>query len=840
MERDATTVEEVVVTGSYIRRAVQDSPTPVSIVGQEEFDTQALQVPEDLLRVLPINSGSANAPDTTGGAYTVGTAQVNLRGLGLASTLTLINGRRQTVSPIPNDDGSSFVDINTIPLIMVERLEVLQSGAAALYGSDAVAGVANFIMRRRMEGTEVRASYQATTEEGQAEYSLGAVSGWNNDRVNVVAGLEWFQRRPLDMSARPFTNGKIRSGLGFPGAFAPAGSLPIIDRNCAAGGGIPTPFGVPGRPDIGLCGIDLTKDFDLISEERRLTGYATMNADMGSGVSLYGELGIASNEADVTSSQFSNLKFPTVPANNPGNLVANGGFGVPVTYYGRPLGGNPVQQSRSSEMFRGVLGVRGPLQSGWTYDLSYAHSQQLFEVRGVTDTKGDRFQAALNCRGGPNNNLCFNPFGSSVLNPALANSPEVIRDFITDSWRDYRATLNAVDFVTTGDLFTLPAGEVGVAFGGQVRHEKLSFQSDIDAQTGNLVFIFTGPDFSQSRWVGALFAEAAVPLHSTLEAQLAARYETYSDDLGSSFDPKLALRWEPTRGVVVRGSVGTSFRAPSISQTSSISTINEAIADPLNPTPIPFFRAVVTVPAELEPEQAVNYNLGFVLNPFQGLSFAVDYWRYDYTDIIVKQNAQALVNANPNAPFVIRPLGARGPISQVLVSFVNATEVLTDGYDFTGTFARDLGPADLSFTARSSYINQYTTNLGRGDEDLAGFRNFQNFARSLPKWRTNLSATYDLGAHAFSTNVNYISSYKENLANPADPLNGFVIDAFTSVDFQYNLQLEAYGAELWVGLINAFDEYPPSTRAPGDLQGFDRLVHDPRGRMAYIRMAKRF
>jgi outer membrane receptor for ferrienterochelin and colicin len=726
-DRDAT-VEEVVVTGSYIRRPVQDTPTPVSILSRQEFETQALQVPEDVLRVLPINSGSANAPDTTGGAYTVGTAQINLRGLGLASTLTLINGRRQTVSPIPNDDGSSFVDINTIPLIMVERLEVLQSGAAALYGSDAVAGVANFIMRRRMKGTEVRASYQATTEEGQAEYSVGAVSGWNNARINLVGGLEVFQRRPLDMSARPFTNGKIRSGLGFPGAFAPAGSLPIIDPGCAAGGGIPTPFGIPGRPNIGLCGIDLTKDFDLISEERRLIGYATMSVDMGEGVALYGELGLAHNEADVTSSQFSNLKFPIVPANNPGNLVANGGFGVPVTFYGRPLGGNPVQQSRTSDMLRAVLGVRGPLEGGWTYDVSYAHSQQLFEVRGVTDTKADRFEAALNCRGGPNNNLCFNPFSSAVLNPALRNSPEVISDFITDSWRDYRATLNAVDFVTTGDLFTLPAGDVGLALGGQVRHEKLSFQSDIDSQTGNLVFIFTGPNFTQSRMVGALFAEAAIPLHPTLEAQVAARYEAYSDDLGSSFDPKLALRWEPLERLVVRGSVGTSFRAASISQTSSISTINEAIADPLNPTPIPFFRAVVTVPAELEPEQATNYNLGFVLTPLRGLSFSLDYWRYDYTDIIVKQNAQALVNANPNGPFVIRAGGARGPISQVLVSFENASDVLTDGYDFTGTFQRDVGPGAFNLTARSSYINQYTTDLGRGEQDLAGFRNFQNFA----------------------------------------------------------------------------------------------------------------
>ncbi len=835
----------VVVTGSYIKRAPEDAPTPIATLGRDTFDANALATPDDVLRLLPGNSGSVNQPDTTGSPFQVGTAQLNLRGLGLASTLTLVNGRRQTSAPIPNDDGSSFVDINVLPLIMVDRLEVLQDGAAAVYGSDAVAGVGNFIMRDRVARPEVRLSYQSTLESGQVDWMVAGATGIERGPLRIAAGLEYLDRSPLAQNDRAVSRGKIRSALGFPGAFQP-GALPIIDPNCEAGGGRRQPFGIPGQPNVGFCSIDLTPFFELISAEQRLTGYGVATLDLKSGRTAYAELGFARNEAEVKSAPaFPDLKFPIVPANNPGNLVANGGFGVPVRFFGRSLSGanyDPTIQGRENTALRLVGGLRGPLAGGWDYDLAAVYSKQRFQATNIRDVKIDRFAAALAGVGGPNNNQFFNPFGSSLTNPALANSRAVIQDFTANSWRDYEASLTTADAVISGDWLTLPAGPIGVALGAQVRSERLSFSSDPDSRNGNLTFLFSGPNFEEDRTIYAAFAELAVPLHKRLEAQVAARFENYGGGIGESLDPKVALRWEPVDGLVLRGSAGTSFRAPSLSQTTSISTINEAVADPRNRATIPFFTAVVTTPnANLKPEEAVNTNFGVVWTPTPALTLSIDYWRYDYSDIIVKQNAQAIVNANPDDPRVIRPTGPTGLISQVRVSFVNANSVETDGVDITARYDLDLRDgARLSLGTSATYINSYLANENGVELDLVGLRNFQNFARSLPQWRATTTASWELGPHKIGATLTYIDSYRENLNDRTSPINGFKIASWSSIDVQYSLQMDSIDADLQVGLINASDQLPPPTGAPGDLQGFDRLVHDPRGAMAYIRIGKRF
>jgi len=847
MDDGVETSEEVVVTGSYLARAVRDTPTPVSVIGTDELEAQGILGADYLFKNLPMANGQRSTPDNTGSPYQLGMANINLRGLGVASTLTLINGRRQVVSPVPLDDGSPFVDINSIPFIMMERLEVLQDGGAALYGSDAVAGVANFIMRDSFEGFEVRASYQTTTEDSQEDLQIGILGGLSGPNWDFVAGFEHLDRGELGTQDRPYSANKIVSALGFPGAFQPAGSpLPIIDPNCAAGGGIPTPF-VAGT-SLGLCSHNLSPAFTtgLILPEERQVGYATFNYRFDADTRFYAELGYANNEVWAqTFPAYPNLAFPVVPANNPGNLVANGGFGVPVTFYGRPLNlrnSTPDVQYRASEMIRAVGGFEGNVTDAWRYDASYAFAWQNYTAWGIRDTLVDRFIAALNGVGGPNNNQFFNPFGSSLTNPALANDPAVIDDFSGEAWRDYDSTMHSAEVIFNGPLWDMPAGPVRSAFGAQARYETLEFSSDIDQQTGNFVFLFSGPDFDVSRTSYAAFGEVGIPLSSNAEVTVQARYEHYDGGIGGSFNPKIALRWEPTDGLVLRANVGTSFRAPSLSQLSSISTINAAIVDPLNPSLIPYFNQILTLPpGSLEPETAVNAGAGVFWSPTPALEFSLDYWRYDYSDLIVKQNAQAIVNANPNDPRIIRQGGSpTGLIQQVQVTFVNQNAVLADGIDFSGTYRGELGPGDFNVTLRGTYLNQYTTTINGVERDVSGNRNYSNFARSLPKTRASLIGTYTIGPHTFGATVNHISAY-DDFINPSNPVQSYELAAFTTWDVNYGLELEAIGAELSLGILNVSNIYPPQSRVvSGDLQGFDRFVHDPRGRMAFVRVAKHF
>lgn len=837
---------DIIVTGSYLRGRSLDGPAPVSVVDRSDIDGSGFATTTDLVRLIPSVAGSRLTADATNSPFQVGTAQINLRGLGFSSTLTLVNGSRHVASAVPADDGTSYVDINQFPLIMLERIEILKDGAAALYGSDAIAGVANLIMRDRMEGVELRGSWQETTEGAQRDLYLGGIAGHQTDRGGITIGFEYLDRTPLGYNDRPFTRGRVVSGLGFPGAFAP-GALPIIDPGCAAAGGSPAPFGIPGQPQIGLCRTDLSGDFNLITAEQRFTGYMTAHLDLSDSVRLTTELGLAMNRAEVLSGpSFPNLKFPVVPANNPGNLLANGGFGVPVVFYGRALSdanSGPTLQGRSSDMLRAVVALEGLALERWDWKLSYGHSWNRFEASGVRDVKVDRFAEALAGRGGPNNNQFFNPFASSILNPALANSNAVIEDFLSDSFRIYTTTLDTIDGVVSTDLFQVPGGTAALALGGQYRRETLGFQSDIDSQTQNLTFLFTGPDFRESRDVIAGFGELGVPMFSWLDLQLAARYEHYSGGIGGSFNPKAAARITPAPWLALRGSVGTSFRAPSLSQVTTISTINGAIADPLNPATIPFFRAIVTIPSDdLQPERSTNFNLGMILTPGSGFRFSVDYWNYRYRDIIVKENAQAIVIANPNDPRVIRQGGSpTGQISQVNVSFINANRVVTDGIDAALAWQSETGSLGRFGVALDlTYIARYDVTSAVLNGNLAGFRNFENFAPPLPKLRTNASLDWSLGAHNVVANVRRVSAYRENLANPASPINGFRLGPVTTLDLQYGLNIARTGTRLEIGALNILNKLPPVVGIPGDLTGFDSETHDPRGAMLYGRIVQRF
>lgn len=837
---------ELVVTGSYLRGKSIDGAAPVAVLGRGAIEASGFSNTTDLIRLLPAVQGSRLTPDSTNSPFQVGTAQINLRGLGFASTLTLVNGRRHVSAAVPADDGTSYVDINQIPLIMLERIELLKDGGAALYGSDAIAGVANLIMRKNVRGLELRGSWQETTRSGQRDLYIGGVTGFERGPGSVTIGFEYLDRTPLGFNDRPFSRGRTVSGLGFPGAFAP-GALPIIDPGCSAAGGRPAPFGIPGQPQIGLCQVDLSGEFNLITEESRFTGYMTGEFALSDRLKFITELGIALNRATVISGpSFANLKFPVVPANNPGNLVANGGFGVPATFFGRPLSSTnfgETVQGRASDMLRAVVGLEGETGSSWRWNLSYGYSWNSFSATGVRDVKIDRFNEALAGRGGPNNNQFFNPFASSVLVPALANNEAVIRDFLADSYRFYTTSLSTVDAVVSGDLFELPGGTAGLAVGAQVRRETLGFASDPDSRNQNLTFLFTGPDFEEARNVVAGFAEFGLPITSWADVQLAARYERYSGGIGGSFNPKAALSVRPSDWLTLRGSIGRSFRAPSLSQITTISTINGAIADPRNPATIPFFRAIVTVPTNnLRPERSTNYNLGVIVQPAPRLRLSVDYWNYRYTDIIVKENAQAIVNANPNDPRIIRQGGlANGQIAQVNVSFLNANRVLADGIDAALSWSIPTASAGtFGLGADVTWFSRYNVTAPGLNGNLAGLRNFENFAPALPKLRSNFTLDWSLSGHALTANIRRISAYRENLANPASPINGFRLRPVTHVDLQYALDINRTRTRLELGGLNIFNVLPPQVGIPGDLTGFDSETHDPRGAMLYARIVQRF
>jgi len=830
-------VDEVVVVGSRLKGERAAQVAPVVSVSARDFAAAGFTAVSDIARVLPVNTGSEFNVDPFTQNLSAGTSSFNLRGLGLNATLVLLNGRRQTISGGVADDGSTFVDLNAlIPLIALERLDVLKDGAAALYGTDAVAGVANFVTRRNFSGVEAQVDYANTANSGQDDLTASGLVGGGTEKLRGMAALSYLRRSWLPAPERAYTAGKGFSSFGQPGAFillqrspvfpdlpfGVATNQPIIDPDCATPNPRnPQPAGVTsGR--IGTCTFDFSSYYHLVPRERRWNAFASGEMSVSDAV-LYAEAAYA--KADIlrgTSPSFPLLNSPIVPADNPGNI-----FRVPVLFLGRTLGASSGGSfvPHNSDTWRGVIGATGEM-GRWTWDVSATHSENNFLVQIENDLT-DRFIAALNGRGGPANNQSFNPFGSAARarpGEATYNDPRVIDDFTSLVTYDYRTRLTTLDAVLTGEVAQTAHGPWGLAVGGQFRREKVIGDLDEQFNRENYIFFIGAPDFGGARTAAAAFAELRGPLAKNLEAQLALRHE----DTGGSFsstDPKLGLSWSPRQFLTARGSYGTSFRAPSVFQAYSVQMVQENVFDPLTGTT--GFRAIRTLGApNLKPEQAKTANVGFTLQPTDSLTLTADYWRFDYTDIIIKQGAQALVNANPGDARIIR---ATGQIIRVDTGYINASQALTDGLDLGVKQMFGLGGfGDLTASAEATWISRFiiqdTPTSPR--RDAAGSRNFRTFARSLPEWRANTSLSWARDAQSAAATLRFIGAYDD------DQNANRRIKNQAALDLQYGYEFRPNNVRLTFGALNVFNTTPPDVLTNA---GYDSKVHDPRGRVLYIR-----
>lgn len=839
-------VEEVVVTGSYVKRDPLRNGSSVVTLSRDDLSSFGLSNVADVINFLPFNSGSEFNADVFTQNLSSGTSNFNLRGLGLNSTLLLLNGRRQTVSGGVADDGSTFVDLNAlVPLNTVERIEILKDGAAALYGTDAVAGVVNVITRQDVEGLEVEADFSTTTRSSQQDLTLQGLYGLQTERFTGLASVGYLRRSWLPSPERAYTQGKGFSSFGQPGAFIllePSPIFPdlpfgltdpqsVIDPDCEAGGGVPNER-VPGT-GLGTCTFDFAPYYHLIPRERRWLSFASGTLDLGE-IEFFAEAGYAdTGVVRGTSPSFPILNLVAVPADNPGNV-----FQTPALFLGRPLGADAPQNlvTHDSETWRAVGGLRGRLREDWEWSLSTSYSANRHVVK-INNALVDQFDAALNGRGGPDGNQYFNPFGSASLSQpgeSTYNDPAVIAGFLSAATYDYQTSLFAVDGLVSGSLTELNDGPVRFALGGQVRREDIRGDLDDQFNAENYLFLVGGPDFSGERTVIAGFGEINIPLTEAVDVQLALRHETYEGGLKST-DPKVSLSWRPTEWLSGKASFGTAFRAPSVFQNFSSQTVLQNINDPVTNSLV--FRGVRTIGTpDLKPETADVLNVGLTLTPQNGLSFGLDYWRFDYTDIIVKENAQALVDADPFNPRIVREAGQ---ILRVDTNYLNAPSVLTDGVDVSVAYTFSGARADQwALSADVTYINQYTIQQtpGRPERDVAGSRNFSTFARSLPRWRSTLGATWTRSELSLSTYLRTISGY-------ADDQNGVPIDGLATFDAQAQYVLPQFGfseaapAVFTLGVVNLFDKDPPNVETN---VGFDSKVHDPRGRVIYARIKAAF
>lgn len=886
-QEDERTLERVVVTGSFIRRPDQSSlASPISVVGALEIGAIGAQSIADITQTLTINTGAQNNPDAFTQGGTTGTANINLRGLGLQSTLVLTNGKRNVLNSSTTNDGISFVDTNSlVPLIAVDRLEILKDGASSLYGSDAVAGVVNFITLTDYDGIKFSSDYQFHTPGGQnqSEYRIEGLVGKTFDRGSVLLSAGFFDRSALTTEERrlsvPFGVNQDVSNLGNPGAFF-IGPTPFIDpTGCADEGGNPlflAPPGVgPAGTDIGLCQFDFGDFFNLVPDEQRLNVYGEVKYDVTDNI----EFSINGSYTDINSERGNSPTFPflqpaVVLGDTPTNAFSDL-FGAPtdVSFFGRAIGnGGTVSPGLfNSETYRFAATLKSEefLKNGF-WELSYTRGQNDFLVR-TEDTVTSRFQCSLNglqgtaagnpstggttdCSSGslfadgltiPTGEI-FNPFATSFS--TLPNSPELLDFIIGTQVADSRSQIDVVDAVFGTDIIDLPSGPLAIAAGAQYRNDSLRTDFDEISNADGFGFLIGNDDFSGSNDVYAFFLEASVPLLSWLDLSAAVRYEDFGGTVGSTVDPKVSLLARPFDGFAIRGTYSTSFRSPTVFQTQGSSTSLNQVVDPSGGTAFAAVRAFGSDVAglELSPETSTAYTAGFTFER-DNFVFNFDYYDFSFRDAITQESFQALVNANPTdardfvngvateaclAEFTVvcRAGNAiNGQITQVNTQFVNADSIDTSGVDYSFKYAYDAGKFGVvtpSFEG-TVIITYDIDDPSVGIVNGLGSRNQSNIGSPTPQSRWNAGFGYSNGPV-------FGNFFARRIGGFTDDQNGDIdIPGQTRFDIQAGIDVSSFigfseSSIFTVQVTNLTDEEPPFVATNG---GFESRVSDPRGRL---------
>lgn len=800
-EDEPVTLQKYQVTGTHIKRSDVEGMLPVVTLDRAAIDRSGATTVNDLFGKVIFNTAGIVDEKFTQG-FAPASAGIDLRGLGVSRTLVLVNGRRVPQFPFGQDGSSSFVDINLIPLGLVERVEILKDGASAIYGSDAIAGVVNIILRKDYDGVDVSASYGESDEGDGEERHFTFAGGRTGSKGNVTFGLDFLDRDNVwskDRDLSGTANGPIddRSRAGNPGTTIRAAGFPEPDPRCP-----PDRISAAKGP---FCLYDFAPHTTLIPEAQRVSLMASGSYDISHSLSAFvsGNYTDSSSERDLAPSSGS---F-SVDGTNPNTIYP--GEDVDVIYRLQELG--PRTDDFETDAYNVLAGLNGVFRD-WDWELGAG--------AGKIDTKltGENGYATQTDVQNAVDNGTLNLYGAS---PNL--DPNAIS---YETRRDGESKLYFADFKATGDILEMKHGVLSAAFGAEARKEEFSDEFDPVTESGDVLGI-GGISADGDRNAQAAFVEFSIPVWQNLEVQLAGRYDHYSD-FGDTFNPKLGLRWQALDNLLLRGSAGTGFKTPTLQELYSEEIFSfETVFDPATGD-------VVEVPTlasgndELDAEESDNYSLGLVWDVTNAWDISLDWWRIKNDDAVTNNPQFYVNNSNLFPGNVIRD--PNGDIVVIFSPFQNVAAQKIWGLDFDTGVDWTMGRAgNFNFDVMATYLGSYEVEpvSGAGFEDVAG-------DDGRPEWRGQSVLGWNKADYAASLTVNYIGSYDRTDADDS-------VDAWTTVDGQFNwLPRSLPGGTLTLGVDNLLDKEPSEDPYFEGWPFFNRALHNPRGRFYYLRYRHQF
>ena len=871
--RNSKEPDTIVVTGSHIRGLDAPVGSNLITIDREEIDRQGYANARDLSEDILQNFGggaTGERQQNPASSQNVGYGTtINLRGLGNLATLVLINGRRV---PAVGQDGG-VADISFIPISALERVEVLPDGASAVYGSDAVAGVVNFILRKDYEGFEARVRYGFATEASVQEYQFGQSGGQRWGSGSLFLSYEFYHRDRLPADDRPFTRtqdlrsqgGKdYRLIYGQPGNIInPLTSAVLFAIPPGQDGRNLTPGQLLGPEQTNFT--DENQYIDMLPEQRRHSVFAYLRQELTPAIALFAE-------GRYGHRRFSSHSAPpwallTVTPGNPYYVDANGN-GAPVfVAYSFTKEHGPVEVSGASESYSGSSGLNIDMGSQWQTQAYVSYSRD--KSRTIIDQID--YAALTTALIGSPSQPALNPFGSGT-----SNSPALISGLFRKDRIIIDADVLQANITSDGDVAQIWGNTLRAAFGIDYR--------DYHYETDNRFSESLNADLS--REVLAIFGELFIPLVSPsndiagfrrLELSVSARHERHKDrsrepqeqsrDRQTSTDPRIGLVWEPFSGLRINGSYGTSFRSPSLNAltaTASLSAI--PVADPLSPSGQTRLLVVNGAERDLRNETADTWTIGAEIAPQQlpELRLKANYFSINFDNLVDRLPFPTLVLADP----ALSGLVVRNPSLDQVQSYCNLvdpqnwfispgdctapgqvaaaydwrlrniSEISVSGIDAQATYSADLEEAGiLAVSLSATYLLDYEKQLS----STTPKRSFLDTPGNLVDLRARGTVSWQLkNGLLLSTDINYTDSYK-------DPVHDRKINSWTTIDLTIAYEISekvTFGllrnTSVRLNVNNIFENDPPFYENADQKIGFDPTNADATGRFISFNIVKRW
>ncbi len=865
----ADELQEVVVTGTLIRGT---APVGSNLITIDQSQMQAtggntiIDMLRDVPQVTAFGVSEAQRSGTGGATNIVLGNSINLRGLSPYATLTLLNGHRVPTS----GTAGATVDPDTYPSIMMQKVDIVADGASATYGSDAIAGVANLILRRDVEGVEVSARGGWAADYKEERFGVLAGHNWGSGQISL--GYEHTYHSDLNGQNRSYFEsdqtgqggGDYRSVMCNPGNIVVGG----VSHAIPPGGVTPANAAALLPNTTNRC--DVAKYQDILPEVENNNIAMDFDQKITDSISIYGD-GTYSwrNFTSAVQQATAPAQVPTTNAYfvaPPGSVLApcSPAPGAPncetVDYFfGNDLGNNAYSLGHA-ENYEGTLGVDFKLPKAWhlgfdgTAGIDHDQTVQYRELNNghfAAALASNSPATALNVFGGPNS--------QAVLDSVFSNR------FYAPGDTGNQAVEGKID----GPLFHMWGGDVRAAFGGQWRHDTLIYGINSGIPGGaDLILRQNLSRTSESGYVEVLLPffgpDNARPGLQKLELDVAGRYENYSD-FGSTTHPKIGLNWTPLDGLTAHASYGTSFRAPLLSELVGPlkGVFVQTYSDPLSATGTSVGYTLGGGNLNLQPETATTYSLGLDYQPNKQLHLNLNYYNINYKNqissylsdlTILQQEAKlgALITRCPSADCTslinqyVVPGPVFGPILANPSVFVNGTELnlgttKTQGLDFLANYSIPTDAGTFSAGLAGTYTFQYDVAYTPGGPS---FDELNNIGFPL-RLRLRGNAGWAIGPLSALVFLNYENPYTNTEVTP-----NASISSFTTVDLNLLFELGKATDAAWARNLNftfhvdnIFDRDPPYVNipiSPNGGGGFDPNVASALGRLISVQIAKKF